>query len=44
MLHDGRRCLATSTNLFGNNRVMAKPKRTVDVTKPVTYTEVPTSP
>ena len=40
MLSDGRRCLSTSTNLFGNNRVMAKQKRTLDVTKPVSYTEV----
>jgi len=40
MLRDGRRSLSISTNLFGNNRVMAKQKRTVDVTKPVSYTEV----
>ena len=41
MLRDGRRSLSISANLFGNNRVMAKQKRTVDVTKPVSYTEVP---
>ena len=40
MLRDGRRSLSISANLFGNNRVMAKQKRTVDVTKPVSYTEV----
>ena len=41
MLLHGRRSLSISANLFGNNRVMAKQKRTVDVTKPVSYTEVP---
>ena len=39
-LADGRRCLSVSSNQFGNNRVMAKQKRTIDCTKPVTYTEV----